>query len=88
MRYFALLPALLAAADIVSAATGYIHAERSLGRLSKKNMEKERWTSTNPYVTVQGSVCTVKVSKRGVRYDCGSSQADYIHVKASKQRGR
>ncbi|OCF72151.1 hypothetical protein I204_07416 [Kwoniella mangroviensis CBS 8886] len=56
MKAFTALLAALATIDITSAATGYLHKERStytpsLGR---------RWSSNNPYVTVDGSVCTVK----------------------------
>lgn len=49
--------ALLLAPSSVWAATGYTHNEARQNRLNKR-----LGTSTNPQVTVQGSVCTVKVS--------------------------
>ncbi|WVQ98574.1 hypothetical protein IAU59_005701 [Kwoniella sp. CBS 9459] len=53
---FAALGLGLGSLNLVSAATGYIHSERSYEYPSVKR----RWTSDNPYVTVEGSVCTVK----------------------------
>ncbi|WRT66874.1 uncharacterized protein IL334_003837 [Kwoniella shivajii] len=54
MKYLTAFVSALATVDLVSAATGYIHSERSSGSLRK------RFTSNNPYVTTEGSVCTVK----------------------------
>ena len=41
----------------VFGASGYTHNARQSRALGR------RWESTNPYVTVSGSVCTVKVSR-------------------------
>ncbi|WWC69721.1 uncharacterized protein I206_103664 [Kwoniella pini CBS 10737] len=54
MKVLSALFAAIATINVAFAATGYIHDERSLRPLRK------RWTSDNPYVTVDGSTCTVK----------------------------
>jgi hypothetical protein len=57
MRLVALAPLLAALASVqtVLGATGYTHDSAKLERRNK-------FKSTNPQVTVQGSTCTVEVS--------------------------
>ncbi|KAK8870023.1 hypothetical protein IAR55_000593 [Kwoniella newhampshirensis] len=54
MKLLSLLVGGLTSLKLVLGATGYTHSERS------HPSPRRRWTSTNPYVTVDGSTCTVK----------------------------
>ncbi len=61
-----ILSGLLAAAELASAAaSGYLHSEvASRFALRNNGGKKQKFTSTNPYVTTDGSVCTIKVRAR------------------------